>query len=128
MKSATKSASLESKQYFDEHKESTKSELHKISSKEDLSDKQRNALTKLLLDDVRAKQGTDEFKKQAEIRKADYKKIRELVIERVGDAKKVTKEDIQEAVDFFYGKSEKKESKEKMKTPQLEAENHKIDK
>jgi hypothetical protein len=112
MKSATKSASLESKQYFDEHKESTKSELHKISSKEDLSDKQKKMLTNLLLDDVRAKQGTDDFKKHAEVRKADYKKIRELVIERVGDAKKVTKEDIQDAVDFFYGKSEKKESKE----------------
>ncbi|MEI7919377.1 MAG: hypothetical protein WCH65_04165 [bacterium] len=113
---ATKSASLESKKYFDEHKESTKAELHKISSKEDLSDKQKKVLTDLLLDEVKENQGTEEFKNHAEIRKADYKKIRELIIERVGDAKKVTKEDIQEAVDFFYGKTEKKESKETIST------------
>ena len=118
---ATKSASLESKQYFDEHKETTKSELHKISAKEDLSDKQKKVLTNLLLDEVKEKQGTDDFKKHAEIRKADYKKIRELVIERVGDAKKVTKADIQDAIDFFYGKSEKKESKEAL-TKSLEFE------
>lgn len=62
------------------------------------------------------------------MRKADYKKIRELVIERVGDPKTVTKEDIQNAVDFFYGKTEKKESKETMEKPQLESENYKIDK
>ena len=51
MKSATKSSSLESKQYFDEHKESTKSELHKITSKskEDLSDKQKKVLTLSLI-------------------------------------------------------------------------------
>jgi hypothetical protein len=109
---ATKSASLESKQYFDEHKETTKSELHKISSKEDLSDKQKKVLTNLLLDEVKEKQGTEDFKKHAEMRKNDYKKIRELVIQRVGDPKKVTKADIQDAIDFFYGKSEKKESKE----------------
>ncbi len=129
MKSTTKTASLESKQYFDTHKESTKSELQKISSKNDLSDKQKKVLTNLLLDNVREKQGTEDFKKHKEVRKADYKKIRELVIERVGDPKKMTKEDIQEAVDFFYGESSvKKESKEKMKTPELESENHKIDK
>jgi DNA gyrase inhibitor GyrI len=40
----------------------------------------------------------------------------------------VTKEDIQNAVDFFYGKTEKKESKETMEKPQLESENYKIDK
>ena len=107
---------MESKKYFDEHKESTKAELHKISSKEDLSDKQKKVLTDLLLDEVKENQGTEEFKNHAEIRKADYKKIRELIIERVGDAKKVTKEDIQEAVDFFYGKTEKKESKETIST------------
>lgn len=109
---ATKSASLESKQYFDDHKETTKSELHKISSKEDLSDKQKKALTNLLLDELKETQGTEDFKKHAEMRKNDYKKIRELVIQRVGDPKKVTKADIQDAIDFFYGKSEKKESKE----------------
>ena len=125
---ATKPASLESKHYFNKHQETTRAELHKISTKEDLSDKQEKELTDLLLDKVKEKQNTEESKKHAEIRKADYKKIRELVIQRVGDAKKVTKEDIQEAIDFFYGKSEKKESKEKMKTPQLEAENYKIDK
>lgn len=117
----TKSASLESKQYFDEHKETTKSALHKISAKEDLSDKQKKALTNLLLDEVKEKQGTDDFKKHSEIREADYKKIRELVIQRVGDPKKVKKEDIQDAIDFFYEKSEKKESKETL-TKSLEFE------
>ena len=114
MTTATKSSSLESKQYFDEHKESTELELHKITSRseEDLSDKQKKVLTNLLLDEVKEKQGTEDFKKHMEVRKADYKKIRELVIERVGDPKKVTKGDIQETVDFFYGKANKKESKE----------------
>jgi uncharacterized protein (DUF2461 family) len=108
---ATKQSSLESKLYFDEHKESTRSELKKISSWEDLSDKQKKALTGLLLDDVKQKQTTEEFKKHMEVRKIDYKKIREFVIEKVGDPKEVTKADIQDAVEFFYGKSEK-ESKE----------------
>jgi uncharacterized protein YlxP (DUF503 family) len=124
----TKQSSIDSKNYFDEHRETTRSELRKIKSKDDLSDKQKNALIKLLLDDVKEKQSTDEFRKHAEVRKADYKKIRELVIERVGDPKTVTKEDIQNAVDFFYGKTEKKESKETMEKPQLESENYKIDK
>jgi uncharacterized protein YlxP (DUF503 family) len=124
----TKQSSIDSKNYFDEHRETTRSELGKIKSKDDLSDKQKNALIKLLLDDVKEKQSTDEFRKHAEVRKADYKKIRELVIERVGDPKTVTKEDIQNAVDFFYGKTEKKESKETMEKPQLESENYKIDK
>ncbi len=112
MKSATKSSSLESKQYLDNHKESTKLELHDIRDNKTISDKQKKALTSLLYDEVREKQGTEDFKKHMEVRKADYKKIRELVIERVGDSKKVKKEDIQDAVDFFYGKSERQESKE----------------
>jgi ABC-type phosphate/phosphonate transport system substrate-binding protein len=83
MTTPTKISSLESKQYFDEYKESTKLERDKISSKDDLSEKQKKALTNLLHDDMIAKQGTEDFKKHAETRKADYKKIRELVIERV---------------------------------------------
>ena len=67
-----------------------------------------------MLDDLKEEQGTDEFKKHATIRKADYKEIREFVIEKVGNPKKVTKEDLKEAVDFFYGKKESKESREKL--------------
>lgn len=128
---ATKQDSLVSKKYFDEHVELTRAEKNKITAKDDLSDKQKKVLTDLLLTDVKENQSTGEFKKHAEVRKADYAKIRAFVIERVGDAKKVTKEDMQEAVEFFYakkeGKTEKKESKEKMNMPQLESENHKID-
>lgn len=125
---ATKSASLESKQFFDERKEMAKQELHKISTKEDIFDKQKKVLTNLFLDEVKEKQGTGEFKNHAEIRKADYKKIRELVIERVGDPKKITKEDIQDAVDFFYGKSDMKESKETFtKSLEFEEDTFKID-
>ncbi len=54
------------------------------------------------MDDVKEKQSTEEYKEHAEIRKADYKKIRELVIQRIGDPKKVTKEDIQKEIILFY--------------------------
>lgn len=127
---ATKQDSLASKKYFDEHVELTRAEKNKITAKDDLSDKQKKVLTDFLLTDVKEKQSMDEFQKHVEVRKADYAKIRAFVIERVGDAKKVSKEDMQEAVELFYAKkekTEKKESKEKMKTPQLESENHKID-
>jgi len=129
MRSATKSTSLESKQYFDEHKESTKSELEGIRNNATISDKQKKALVGLLLDDVKAKQETEDFKKNAEVRKTDYKKIRELVIERVGDPKQVTKEDVQEAVAFFYGeKPDTKESKEvAKKSLEFESDTFKID-
>lgn len=117
----TKQSSIDSKDYFDKHREKTRFELRKIKTNDDFSDKQKNTLINLLLDDIREKLSTNEFKKHAEVRKADYKKIRELVIERVGDPKKVTKEDIQDAVDFFYGKSEKTESKtEKIKALEKE--------
>ena len=124
MKTKTKESSLGSREYIDTHQESARKRIKEITLQDDLSIKQKEILVKTLLGEIKEEQGAEEFKKNMEIRKADYKKIREFVIERVGDPKKVTKEDLQEAVDFFYGK---KESKEKAETPELEMEDYKID-
>ncbi|MEI6774661.1 MAG: hypothetical protein WCL18_07980 [bacterium] len=100
---------MTSKKYFEEHKEGIKKDIHEIKLMDIKEDIRKEVVKNYRIDDVRKSQETEEYKKHAEVRKTDYKKIRELVIERVGDPKKVTKADIQEAIDSFYGKSEKKE-------------------
>lgn len=107
MKTPTKSISTESKAFFDNRKE-LKWALEFVwkNRKDNDIDGYKEVMKSALL----GEQWTEEFRKQAQIRKADYKKIREFVIERVGDPRKVTKADMQEAINFFYGGSDKKES------------------
>ena len=81
----TKQSSIDSKNYFDEHRETTRSELGKIKSKDDLSDKQKNALIKLylMIKENNLLMNLENMQKWEKL----ITKIRELVIERVGDPK-----------------------------------------
>jgi len=63
--------------------------------------------------------GTDEYVDAKETKK-QAKDLVKKIIELTGKSK-------EEAEETVYGKQEKSESKEKMKTPELESENYKID-
>ena len=124
MKTPTKPSSLSSKNYFEERRDKIKKDINEIKLIDIKEDIKREVIKNYRIDDVKKSQETEEFQQNAETRKIDYKKIREFVIERVGDPKKVTKEDIKEAIDFFYSHNE---VKEKLSIPEMEQEDFKID-
>ncbi len=98
-------------------------ELKKALSEDELSLLQKTrsekakAEARTKLDSAR---GTDEYVDVKETKK-QAKDLVKKIIELTGKSK-------EEAEKMVYGKQEKSESKEKMKTPELKSENHKIDK
>lgn len=99
----TKDKSLDARDYLNEHVSKLRSEYSAIKENEALSEKNKDLLIKNLVDEAKVKAQTWEFQSMRKIKDEDMKAIKALVRQRVGDPKKITKEDIEEAVQFFYG-------------------------
>ena len=124
--------SREAKKHFESRLHLGKSLLARIADNKNLPRKERiskrecASTLKLLHDVLKNDQEEPQFRYYKNIRTADYETIKKIAIEKAGgDPRRVTKEDMAYAKNFFYGEKEQPEADKEQ--PEADKETASID-